>query len=248
MTEEAEVVTPEVLPGMGAGQGQDILKLIASGQVKASPEVLEKMKADGIEVSEAALAQAKAEAQEAPKDGQRKVYLDNNALIELYMEDKLITTFRPKRNLKAITDMLASLDETATVSLFIVEDEENSDPLPEGGHRLRSAIFDIEKKPVKEARETLAKGILDERGILDEFQKFCDFICFRSSLVGVNLTLSHSGGETSGFSFFTSTADVTNHEMVQLYTASKEQLDKLKNKLREYRPNIAFPDDPTNAA
>lgn len=176
-------------------------------------------------------------------DPKRKIYVDSRALVELYAGDRIVARFRPPKHIGSIVESLEGLDADAVVSVYIVEDEKTSDPPPEGTARLKIPVFDIEKAKASDAIARLKDSVYTPETVLTEFQKLCDYATFRSDLVGVNVTFVYQGGESSGFSFFTSATKVNGMHMVGMYNAARDQLDKYREKMRETHPDVKFPDD-----
>ena len=213
--------------------------------IKLTPEQIQKIK-------EAAAKKAKAvedigepateeEAKEA-KPIQRNIYLDKEVDVLVYKDDEVVNTLHPSRNILEICLVLKALDPDQIVSVYGKEGP-GSDPLPEGIEEPKYPIFDVVKKPVKEAMGILVSNMVPEDICVGEYQRLSDFMSFRSSLKACMMTFIFKGHQKAGFSYLSSCTDVDNNDLVALYEATKAQNEQYKIKVKELHPEIKFQDD-----
>ena len=173
----------------------------------------------------------------------RNVALSKNATIDVYRDDEVVNTLKPDRNIIECLLVLKTLDPDTVVSIYATEDEKLSDPAPEGEESPKYPLFGITKKTVKEAIETFASQGIPDQACVMEFQRLCEFMSFRSTLMALNAVLVFKGGRAGGFSYFSSCSEVPDSDAIALYTAAREQNKQYKEKLKEIRPQIKFDDD-----
>lgn len=217
------------------------IKAAAHARVDAAKEKAEDAELEDNDIGEAV---DKEEAEGAnPMKPPRGVVLNKFMTIDVYKDDEVVNTLKPDRNIIECLLVLKTLDPETIVSIYVTEDAKLSEPLPEGEEAPKYPLFDITKKPVKEAVEIVASQGIPDQGCVMEFQKLCEFMSFRSSLMACNAVFVFKGGRAGGFSYFSSCADVPDSDAVALYNAAKEQNKQYKAKLKELRPQVKFDDD-----
>lgn len=174
---------------------------------------------------------------------ERKVVISPLALIEIYSGDEVATTLHPPKTIRGLVESLSSMDKDAVVSVYVVEDEEHSDPLPEDGKRVKAPILEIEKMTAGASVEKLKSYELTPQQVMQEFQRLCDYLAFRGNFIGVNTTLEFAGEETGGFTFFNPSAKIRDQDVLTLYKSASGQLEQFKAKIREVNPEVQFPGD-----
>ena len=218
------------------------IKVAAKARVEAAKEMAEDAE-DSTDPNDIGDAVEKVPEDSAVPGQQRKVALEKHVTIDVYKDDEVVNTLKPDRNIIECLLVLKTLDIDTVVSIYATEDEKLSDPVKEGEERPKYPLFDITKKTVTEAIITLGSQGIPDQGCVIEFQKLCEFMSFRSTLVAANVVFVFKGGRAGGFSYFSSCTDVSDEDAVSVYNAAKEQNKQYKAKLKELRPQVKFDDD-----
>ena len=182
-------------------------------------------------------------APEATPKKVRNIALADKLTVEVYKEDKIVNTLHPSRNLLEVAILLKTMEDDAIVSIYAEEDPERSDPVEEGKEMPRYNLFKIDKLTSKEALKIVFGQMVPETACLEEFQKLCDYMGFRSTLKVASCILVFKGGGPAGFSYVSKMEDATDGELLSLYDANKKFLDAYKEKCKSVRPRLRFSDD-----
>ena len=188
------------------------------------------------------------------------MFVSPKALVELYGDDGSVKgEWRVGRNASNMVEFLKSnFSNDQVVGLFLVEDEDSSDPPPEGEERLRMPLFpdadagDGSKVPmsrmrVQDAISALVSAVTPDPDIVRQFRMDCEMATIRSGMDCAILTFVF-GGRPAGFVFLNSCKDVPVSSLGTLYEAARSQVDRMKREFRELAPGIVFSDDPVTSA
>ena len=190
---------------------------------------------------------------------ERNVYRSSRALLRVYGEDGSTKSEElVPRNTYTLTDRLRELDPEAVVGLYLVEDEEQSDPPPEGQERYSMPLLPPETDPdgnqapsdrirAVDAIARLAAATTPDRVVLAKLHQHCDHAS-ATSRYDCGVYTMVFGGKPCGFAYMNSCRDVPVSSMALLYETAKSQLESLKESFRRMAPGIRFSDDPEEPA
>lgn len=186
----------------------------------------------------------------------RRVYVSPKALVVKYAGDGSEEgSWMVGRNvLNLVEFMRANLAMDDAVGIYLVEDEERSDPPAEGEARNRmnlipdSADKDGNREThsrmrVSDAISMLLSIVTPAPDIVHQFQMDCDMATVRSDMDCAIVTMVF-GGKPAGFVFIGSCRDVPVASLGTLYEAAKSQVDRMRGEFRKMAPSIRFSDDP----
>lgn len=190
---------------------------------------------------------------EAPKKD-RNVFISSKALVRTYKDDGSFEDRMVPRNVYTLAAALREMDPADTIGIYLVEDEEQSDPPAEGENRLAMPLFPpdvdkdgnkvpVDRMTVVDALARVTATISPDQAILAKLHQECD----RASAVshydcGVYTMIF--GGKPCGFAYVNSCRDVPVASLAMLYETAKSQVESLKESLRKLAPDIRFSDDP----
>lgn len=190
----------------------------------------------------------------------RKVYVSPKALVELIGPDGDVKgSWEVGRNVHSMIEFLRThFDGEQVVGIYLVEDEEASDPPAEGEDRMRSPLVppttdkdgnveNHERMKVKDAVSSLVSAITPDVDVVRQFRMDCDMATVRSGMDCAILTFVFAG-RPAGFIFLNACKDVPVSSLGTLYEAAKSQVDRMRREFRELAPGIRFSDDPDPTA
>lgn len=184
----------------------------------------------------------------------RSVYISSKALVRTYKEDGTVEDELVPRNTYTLSLRLKEYDPNAVIGIYLVEDEEQSDPPAEGEARQMMPLFPaetdkdgnrvpVDRMTVVDALSRLAAATTPDQAILARLHQDCDRASATSHYDCGVYTMVF-GGKPCGFAYLNSCRDVPASSLALLYETAKSQVASLKESLRKIAPGIRFSDDP----
>lgn len=185
----------------------------------------------------------------------RNVYISAKALVRTF-DDKgeIVREELVPRNTYTLTLHLKEYDPESVVGIYLVEDEERSDPPSEGKPRYAMPLFPSEtdkdgnavgseRMKVVDAIGRLAAATTPDKIVLAKLHQHCDHASATSHYDCGMYTMVFQG-KPCGFAYLNSCRDVPVESLSLLYETAKAQVESLKDQLRKIAPSIRFSDDP----
>ena len=194
-------------------------------------------------------------AEEPQKELDRRVFVSPKALIEKYGPDgSVLESWRVGRNTHQLVEFLKGLPPEDIVGIFMVEDEERSEPPKDGEPRQRMALLPprkdkdgnetpADRMTVIDAMERLVAAITPDKDVLLGFHTLCDSASARSKFECASIIVVFDG-KPAGFSIINPYRNVPASSCSLLYESARSQAERMKEELRRIVPGIKFSDDP----
>lgn len=174
----------------------------------------------------------------------RKVVLSAMADIERRDPDGNVTVTECPRAVYRLVDMIASMPQDGTYSVYLKEDEERSDMPREGEERIRRLFQPEEWMSAPELIRWLGTQFLSPRQAVVELQRTIAGLAMHSELKNCMVTIVFDGSRPSGFTFSTDASEETIADIEALGDATARMLDGYKSDMRKAHPGkVAFSDD-----
>ena len=197
------------------------------------------------------------EKKEVPEEKRkdRNVYISSKALVRTFDDaGEIVKEELVPRNTYTLTLKLKEYDPEAYVGIYLIEDEERSDPPPEGEKRYAMPLLPpevdkdgnqvpSEKVKVVDAIARLAAATTPDKIVLAKLHQHCDHASATSHYDCGVYTMVFEG-KPCGFAYLNSCREVPVSSLALLYETAKSQVEALKESLRKIAPSIKFSDDP----
>lgn len=184
----------------------------------------------------------------------RRVFVSPKALIEKYGADGSVEeSWRVGRNVHSLAAFLRGLDPGDVVGMFLVEDEERSDPPAEGERRSRMNLLPpvkdrdgneipSDRMTVVDALERVMAAVTPDQDVMLGFHSLFDTASARSRFECASIVAVFNG-KPAGFSIINQYSDVPASSCSLMYEACRSQAERMKSELRKLVPGIRFSDD-----
>lgn len=185
----------------------------------------------------------------------RNVFISSKALVRTFDESgAVVREEMVPRNTYTLTLKLKEYDPEAVVGIYLVEDEEQSDPPKDGEPRYAMPLLppevdkDGNQVPSERIRAVdaiarLAAATTPDRVVLAKLHQHCDHASATSRYDCGVYTMVFDG-KPCGFAYLNSCREVPVASLALLYETAKSQVEALKESLRKVAPSIRFSDDP----
>ena len=175
---------------------------------------------------------------------QRAIQLKSKARVQVLNDDGTVATETESwRNLPAIIRALAHIHTTQPEAKVrvVVDTEDGSKPVKQADGSMTDYI--VTEGSILEAVKKLVLSAVHPQRAVEEFQALGSFLADRSELKGVMITLVFGDAAVAGFGMLSSTADVTDADIVTLVESARNQTDQMKDEMQKKRPALVFPSD-----